>query len=96
MSEPKRDLLVDVALAVLALPILAVQGLLRLRRLLDQADIARRGAMRCRWCDAIIPTSRMATCPVCGWTTPGSVFGCRCGATFAAVSCPTCGGTNGL
>jgi hypothetical protein len=53
MSEPKRDLLTDVALALLALPILIVRGLLRLRRLLEQADIARRGAMPCRWCGAL-------------------------------------------
>ncbi len=96
MSEPKRDLLVDVALAVLALPILAVRGLLRLQKTIAQAEVARRGAMACRWCGALIPTSRMATCPVCGWTTPGSVFSCRCGATFTTVTCPTCGGTNGL
>lgn len=96
MSEPKRDLLTDVALALLALPILIVRGLLRLRRLLEQADIARRGALPCRWCGALIPTARMATCPACGWTTPGSLFSCRCGATFSTVVCPTCGGTNGL
>lgn len=91
-----RDLLIDCALAILALPILLVRGVLRLRKLLDQVDAARRGVIACRWCRSAVPISRMATCPVCGWTTPGSLLVCRCGATFSAVRCEVCGGTNAL
>jgi hypothetical protein len=96
MSDQLRDLLIDAALAVLAFPILVVGGALRVRRLLERVEVMRRGVKDCDFCGELVPLSRMATCPVCHWTTPGSLLTCRCGATFRAVPCPTCGGTNAV
>ena len=97
MNSTVKAALIDAALAILALPILLVRAAIRARKLVDRVDAARRGVLRCRYCASPVPLSRMATCPVCGWTEANTMLHCgRCKTTFSAVRCDSCGGTNAL
>jgi hypothetical protein len=88
-----RDWLIDGVLILLALPVLALRGVLRLRKTRRMIAALRRPAIACRTCSAPIPLARMARCP-CGWTEANTVLACsRCGALFNVVRC-ACGATN--
>lgn len=88
-----RDALIDGVLMLLALPILAVRGLLRLRKTLRMIEAMRQPVRPCEYCQSPIPMARMATCN-CGWTEPSTVLACsRCGASFNVVQC-SCGAMN--
>lgn len=87
------DWLIEGILILLALPVLALRGALRLRKTQRMIAAMRQPAIACRTCSAPIPLARMATC-TCGWTEASTVLACsRCGALFNVVRC-SCGATN--
>lgn len=79
---------------VLAMPILLVQWVLKLRKDIAAIERIRAGVLACPYCTFANPLNRMATCAKCRATEPSSVLRCSfCKATFKTITCDQCGAT---
>ena len=97
MTSTERTVLNAIGIAILyilASPILLIKMLLSLGKQLDTIERIRTGSIACEWCGAEISLNRVARCPACAATTPGSLLRCAlCGTTYKTVSCDVCQST---
>jgi len=83
-----------VALSILALPFLLLDGLRSLRRLARTVGRLRAGSVNCPYCATPNTLNMMTRCPVCGAVEPGSRLRCSfCGALYTVIPCAGCGAT---
>jgi len=97
MSEMEKHVLKHLAVAcmyVLAAPLLLFQWLKKLRKDFRAVGQIRSGVFPCPYCQFENPLNRMATCPRCRASEPGSVLRCTfCKASFRTITCESCGAT---
>lgn len=97
MRELEKNLLSGISvgmLYVLASPVFAVRGLLRLRKLLPGLRAARRGVIDCPYCKTPNPLDILATCRRCGVTEFGSRLYCAtCRQVSTRFDCARCHAT---
>lgn len=91
MTSTEKAVLHAIGLAllyVLASPILLIKMLLSIRKQLATIERIRGGSIACEWCNKDVKLNRVARCPECHATTPGSLLRCaHCGAKFKTVTC---------